>query len=727
MENYLEDDKVYVLDRDEVLLTVFDKDDEDTIINPNIKETQNAEAVFTFSISPNNPKWKQINNPENLYVANGKVFSTNFEGCFNEIVSENNEDLIEVTAYERQKLLSRKYVRAWNSETGFESIDTFMVVVLSNGNLPLKNNDAEVTTAHLPGTSGYALDALLYGTGWTTGICDVEGTFDLETDQVDIYENILKIQQIWGGILVFDSVNKTVSHRDETNFLPYNGYEVRYQKNMQSLEKLYNNKIITKLCPLGEGGLNIKSVNNGSEWLTNYTYTNSVLEGIENNPDIYEPDQLKRWGQRKLQDLCKPRKELTVKAILLHQVEGYELETVGLNDIVDVINYADVEGEVEQLRVVGFEYKIWDLSDAILDLSDITLDSTDIFKKNVQATNNINDGTLSANKVVNFFRSGETLNQTINFIDKTVTDTYYDVYDENGIIHSTFNEIKTDYNQLNGEVVSQRQLITDIQASIRGLEVGIFSSGGDNLLRNSVGYFNNATNRTLEYWEGHALSYTDDDVQRNNISDNAIYLQQGSIMQEVLYLKNGEYNLSFNFKKTANLATITLKINNETYNLASGEPYVTPNSGEGWYSFEKVVTINGSALDITFTSTDNNSCYIGDLLLIFGMYRQTWTQNANETTTDTVQIGKGIQVNSSTKNTYARFDADGNRIINKETSRIVTELTDKGVRSNFFGPMVDEDGKLILDENDNPIYNSAEIGGILIQETDGQTWISSLI
>lgn len=419
MDNNIEPDKVYVLNKNEVLIAVFDKDDEEPIINPQIEKTQNAESVFTFNISANNSKWEQIKDPENLYVVDGKIYSTNFEGCFTEVLSENNDDLIQVIAYERQKLLSRKFVRAWNSETGFESIDTFMVVVLSNGDLPLKNNGNLVTTSHEKGTSGYVLDALLYGTGWVTGTCDVEGTFDFETDQVDIYENILKVQEIWGGILVFDSVNKIVHHRDESTWLPYNGYEVKYQKNMQSLEKVSNNRIITKLCPLGEGGLNIKSVNSGSEWLTNYSYTQTTLEGIENNPDIYEPSQLKRWGERKLQELCKPRIELTVQAALLYQVEGYELERVDLNDVVDVINYssvtsnADAPSEVVQLRVVKFTYKLWDYADAVLELSDITLESTDIFKKNVQAANQVNDGTINTTQVVSYFRSGETVEKSI--------------------------------------------------------------------------------------------------------------------------------------------------------------------------------------------------------------------------------------------------------------------------------------------------------------------------
>lgn len=693
MEDYLDSDKVYVLDKNEVLIAVFDKEDEDTIINPRVQETQNAESVFTFYISTNNPKWEEINNPENLYVTDGKVFSTNFEGCVIETISETNEDLIQVTAYERQKLLSRRYVKAWNSETGFEAIDTFMVVVLSNGNLPLKNNGELVNSTHLSGTSGYALDALLYGTGWTTGVCDVEGTFDLETDQVDIYENILKVQQIWGGILVFDSINKIVHHRDETKFLPYDGYEVKYQKNMRSLEKLYNNKIITKLCPLGEGGLNVKSVNNNSEWITDFTYTNTILEGIENNPDIFDSEQLLRWGRRKLRDLCKPRKELTVNAVLLYNVKGHELEKIGLNDIVDVINYNGIENDIEQLRVVSFEHGIWDYSDAVIELSDITLDSTDIFKKNVQATNSINDGTLEATKVVSFFKNGESIDTTLRIIDKTLEETKSDLYKMDDELGARITKNTSYIDSLNNIIVAQTQEIASLRLTLEGLQAGIIASGGNNLLRNSVGFFGN------EYWEGTIVNNGSTEVLQNNISKNAIVLQNGNILQQVYPVKNGKYNISFNYKKNLELASVSVTINEETIELTSTD----------WQTFERIIDVSNNRITIKFTSDSNNSCYIGDLLLLFGTVKQAWTQNSNETQAENVSIGKGIKVESNVNDTYTRIDADGTRIFNKDTNIVTTEFTKYGTKTNEL------------------TANLGSIGGILIQEIDGQTWISSLL
>jgi hypothetical protein len=483
------DEQIYVLDKYEQLIAVFNKDDDDTLINPRVTKTQNAENVFKFSINLANPKWNEINNPENLYMVDGMMFSTNFDGCFEETISENDEKLVAITAYERQKLLTRKYVRAWNSETELETIDIFMVVVLSGGDLPLKNNDEYVNSTHLPGTSGYALDALLYGTGWTTGDCDVEGTFDLETDQIDIYENILKVQEIWGGILVFDSVNKIIHHRNETTWLPYDGYEVKYRKNMQSLEKLYNNKIVTRLCPLGESNLNIKSVNDGSEWLENFSYTNTVLEGIENNSDITDPEQLMRWGQRKLQDLCKPSIELTVKAALLYQVEGYELETIDLNDIVDVINYNDIEGETEQLRVVAFEYGVWDKSDATLTLSDITLDSTDIFKKSVSATNIINNGTLSSSKVITYYKNGQSVNDSIRQINQTMINDKSELTQTDENIEGRVTQTERDIDTISGDVENYKKTVEDLQIDVTGLKNTLSTTGGNNLIKNSVGFF----------------------------------------------------------------------------------------------------------------------------------------------------------------------------------------------------------------------------------------------
>lgn len=471
---------IYVLNKKGGVLAVFNKDDEDTLIDPEVQEIQNQEARLTFQVPASSKKWTSTYNPENLYLTQHMLLSANFSDCVKTELNERGEELVTVQAYEAQKLLEREYVRVYNSTTGFEEvdelgkpiengelyIDEFMVIVLSNGDKELlngpKGEERIVQSTHEKGTSGYALDAILYGTGWTTGICDVEGKYDLETDQLTVYENIAKIQELWGGILVVDSINKTISHRDETKYLPYTGYQVKEEKNLQTYEYIGDNKIITALCPLGNGSLNIKSKNDGSVWLTNFSYTDTIYKSIENNEDIYDVEQLKRWGERKLQELCKPRKELSVRFPLLEQLEEFEHEEIGINHVIDIKNYNLEEEKVSQLRVIEFTRKIWSLEDANIVVGDITLDSTDIFKKNVQATNLVNNGTLDTSKIIDYYKNGRSLRETLREVDRVIIQTKSDLSKTDDEIRAAVEQIETDVDTLNNDIVSQSKTIAEL-------------------------------------------------------------------------------------------------------------------------------------------------------------------------------------------------------------------------------------------------------------------------
>ena len=112
--------------------------------------------------------------------------------------------------------------------------------------------------------------------------------------------------------------------------------------------------------------------------------------------------------------------------------------------------------------------------------------------------------------------------------------------------------------------------------------------------------------------------------------------------------------------------------------------------------------------DLIEADTDN-SFYIADLMLATGIEKTMWSQNSNETRTDTVTIGKGIQVKSSLSNTYTRIDSDGNRTYNASTNDIVAEQTDKGTKTKE----LEVDGQ-------------AKINSLLIQEIDGQVWLTGI-
>ena len=657
--NNLKKDTIYVLTKDFIvnnndlngILAVFNKDDEDTLIDPIIYEVQNSENKLTFQVSASSEKWKSTYNPENLYLADGKIFSANFADSIERERNEDNQDIITVIAYERQKLLEREFVRAWNSTTGFENIDDFMVVVVSGGNLTLVNNGNAVTTTHTKGTSGYVLDALLFGTGWTTGICDVEGTFDLETDQMSIYENIMQVQEIWGGILVFDSLNKIVHHRDETTWLPYSGYEVRYQKNLQSSKYIGDNKIITYLCPLGEGGLNIKSVNSNSLWLIDTTYTNTVLRGIENNDNIYEAEQLKRWGQRKLQDLCKPRRELTMTTALLNSVEGYEYETVGLNDIVDVIDFEFVEDRVTQLRVIEYKHYLWSGADAELVIGDITLESTDIFKKTAKATNLINNGTLDTTKVVDYYKNGQSLRKTLKQIDQTIVDTKTELELADDGLSARITQTNTRVDNLNNDVVSQDQKITQLILDVDGLESTVSTIADLTETRTSYNGYIELENAM----EGYLLGIS---IHGYDGSFVPTYLSQDTILNEDLYLLGN--TVSFLTYTKNNVPTKT-----EYYEMGN----INSSTGKNTSSNNYLRSINLIKVEPSaemYFSLNNSHFAFGDVYFYakYGEYITSWNTLYNEDVIENLS-GKAIEIPSTAY--YIRYTIKEKVVLNNRS------------------------------------------------------------
>lgn len=224
------------------------------------------------------------------------------------------------------------------------------VVIVSNGS----NLSGGLYTV---GSAAHALYAILQGTGWSVGTVDVTGTHDLETEKISRLANIQKIQEIWGGYLVWDSVNKTVSLRDETTWAPYTGYQIRYAKNLKGITRTSDFDIITKLYPFGKDDLNIGSVNGGQIYLTNNTYTTEVLEGIYTNQDKTTAQELKDDATKYLSKICRPRHNYRIDQVDLRTLSGYTHESFDVGHMVDII---DTELDTDdQARVIRHRFNVF--------------------------------------------------------------------------------------------------------------------------------------------------------------------------------------------------------------------------------------------------------------------------------------------------------------------------------------------------------------------------------
>ena len=222
------------------------------------------------------------------------------------------------------------------------------------------------------------------------------GVFNCETDAKDIFENIKLIQELWGGVIVFDSLHKVIHYRDEdkegTDFNTWNGFTIKRGKNLTASPSVsWNADIITRLYPLGADKLNIALVNGDKRYVDDFSFTDEVLEGYVEQPNIYDTLddggmlQLLYWAQREVSKVCRPRKTVKYenKVVDRRQIGGYEFDTFDLNSIVKAY-YTDSETNEETselLRVVNWEYNVWNpLVSTTVEVGDIHANVRDIFK-----------------------------------------------------------------------------------------------------------------------------------------------------------------------------------------------------------------------------------------------------------------------------------------------------------------------------------------------------------
>jgi hypothetical protein len=84
-----------------------------------------------------------------------------------------------------------------------------------------------------------------------------------------------------------------------------------------------------------------------------------------------------------------------------------------------------------------------------------------------------------------------------------------------------------------------------------------------------------------------------------------------------------------------------------------------------------------------------------------------YTQNINETRTNTVQISDGILVTSTSTNTESRHDSDGFRILRKDNKEVVLRATENGTETTSIKASTD-----------------SKIAGLLIKKYNGHVLMS---
>ena len=265
-----------------------------------------------------------------------------------------------------------------------------------------------------------------------------------------------------------------------------------------------------------------------------------------------------------------------------------------------------------------------------------------------------------------------------------------------------------------------------IQTSGEGITNTFSEAGGNNIFRNTGLWFEDSSTsyyiypksdlypsnqtftngqRAYEFWDGLILKEYYDKAA--NLT--AMSLQNGYFEQKQ-QVPNGNYTVSFKYKKLIESATTKVIINNVEYNLTKLEDTefrTGEQDSDGNYITQPLEVTDGYIF-VRFYTNVNNSTIIYDLMVNAGSVKLAYSQNQNETTTDTVNISKGITITSSNTDTTFKANSDGIRTLNKNNETL-SEFTDKGMKNKQI-----------------EVTDEATIVQVLWQNVGDQTWLTRL-
>lgn len=164
-----------------------------------------------------------------------------------------------------------------------------------------------------------AVEKALRGTGWTIGTIEADdGKYFMAEEGVTVLYILRRLGKLSDSVDVeFDTINRVVNYRvRQQRDL---GVIFRYQKNIREITKTTVFPRATRLMPIGRGGLTIASVNNGSDYIEDFSWYESLGMTKQEARERYTKTMiwkderyiyagnLMREGQRKLSQLAHPQ------------------------------------------------------------------------------------------------------------------------------------------------------------------------------------------------------------------------------------------------------------------------------------------------------------------------------------------------------------------------------------------------------------------------------------
>ncbi|WP_432291558.1 phage tail spike protein [Clostridium baratii] len=290
-----------------------------------------------------------------------------------------------------------------------------------------------------------ALNLALVGTGWLVGKCGLKKKRTVRKTNCSSWDIIQEIKTTYRVDLVFNTLNKTIDvykHLGE-----YKGTYFSDSINLKAIEIQGNSyDYATRIIPIGKDGIDIKSINNGKDYVENYQYSNKkkAIYWIDDRYTIAE--NLKEDAEAKLNEISKPYRSYSTSIINLAEMND-KYKNILDYKLGDTIYLISKDNKIkEKQRIIKIiEYPEDHRRDTV-ELANATLKFEDI-QKQFQDTVDTVDNITTDNGTVN----GST-------IDEIDTNQIKD-FKLNVLRAAEVHIIKADIQDLNVEVLKVGQAI----------------------------------------------------------------------------------------------------------------------------------------------------------------------------------------------------------------------------------------------------------------------------
>lgn len=196
-----------------------------------------------------------------------------------------------------------------------------------------------------------AMAAILDGTEWSVGTVEITVPHDFNIkESMTRLQALRAVPTLYGGELYFRTYEKKVDLLEEVG--EQTDYLCTYEKNTPEIKRTIDTtNLITRLYLTGANGITISSVNNGIDYLENYSWYDNqnkprVLKTLYHDDNRFtNPNYMKQWMAAYLDVISQPAINYTLKVSFI----GGEIPSLG-----DYIPVFDKDLNLsKQMRVVA--------------------------------------------------------------------------------------------------------------------------------------------------------------------------------------------------------------------------------------------------------------------------------------------------------------------------------------------------------------------------------------